>query len=80
MNLQFSRKNLNTDSLSGNYLTGRHHLEDPGLDGRILLKMILGKQGWRNWIHLAQDRDRWSAFVNRVKKLQVLSAKCGEFD
>ena len=25
-----------------------------------------------NWIHLAQDRDRWGAIVNVVMKLRVL--------
>jgi hypothetical protein len=32
-------------------LKGRNHLEDLGLDGRIILKMILRKLGV-NWIHL----------------------------
>jgi len=29
------------------------------------------KCGGTDWIQLAQDRDRWQAFVNPVMKLQV---------
>jgi hypothetical protein len=36
--------------------------------------MDLGEIGWGGveWIHLAQDRDRWRAVVNTVTKLGVL--------
>jgi hypothetical protein len=38
------------------------------VDGRIILKIIL--EGlWRkvmNWMHLAQDRDKWRVPVNTV--------------
>jgi hypothetical protein len=31
-------------------LKGRDHLEDVGIDGRIILQRILGKQGGKLWI------------------------------
>jgi hypothetical protein len=34
---------------------GKNHSEDLGVDGRIILKWILGKGV--NWTHLAQDMD-----------------------
>jgi hypothetical protein len=46
---------------------GRNHLEDPDVNGRIILKWIFRK--WdrgMDWIDLAQDRDRWRALVNVV--------------
>ena len=44
------------------------HLEDPGVDARIILKWIFKKwKGGTDWINLAQDRDRWRALVNAVK-------------
>jgi hypothetical protein len=42
------------------------HLEDPGVDGRIILKWIFKKwDGDMDWIDMAQDRDRWRAVVLR---------------
>jgi hypothetical protein len=51
-------------------------LEDPGIDGRIILKRIFenwdcGGEGGLDWIDLAQDRDRWRAVVNAVMNLRV---------
>jgi hypothetical protein len=42
-------------------------LDDPGVDGRILLRWIFRKRdGGMNCIDLPQDRDRWRALVNAV--------------
>jgi hypothetical protein len=48
-------------------------LEDPGVDGRIILKWILERLGvgGADWVDLAQDRDRWRALVNVVMNLRV---------
>jgi hypothetical protein len=48
------------------------HLEDPGVDGRIILKWIFKKWvGGMDWIDMAQDWDRWRAVVNAVMNLRV---------
>jgi hypothetical protein len=47
-------------------------LEEPGVDGRIILKLIFERlDGDIDWIDLAQDRHRWRAFVNTVMNLRV---------
>jgi hypothetical protein len=52
---------------------GRDHLEDPDLDGRVILRGIFRKcNGGMGWIDVAQDRDRWRALVKTVMNLQVL--------
>jgi hypothetical protein len=48
------------------------HLEDPGVDGRIILIWIFKKwDGGMDWIDMAQDRDRWRAVVSAVMNLRV---------
>ena len=50
----------------------RDHLEDPGVGGRVILKLI-----FRKWdvgmdeIDLVKDRDRWWALVNAVMNLRI---------
>ena len=43
------------------------HLEDLGIDGRIILKLnFKNGMGKHNWIEMAQDRVRWRGVVNAV--------------
>ena len=50
----------------------RDYFEDPGVDGRIILKWIAGSgMGSTAWIDVAQDRDKWWALVNAVMNFQV---------
>jgi hypothetical protein len=48
-------------------------LEDLGVDGRIILRMIFRKWNVGAWAGLVwgQDRGRWRALVNAVKNLQA---------
>jgi len=50
----------------------RDHLEDTGVDRRIILRWIFRKwNGGMDWIDLVQDRNSWRAFVNAVMNFQV---------
>jgi hypothetical protein len=45
----------------------KDHLKDQGVDGRMGSKWTLERlAGGVEWIHLAQDSDRWRAVVNAV--------------
>ena len=49
-------------------------MEDPGVDGMIILKWIcerLNGGGGTDWIAVARDRDRWRAVVSMVMNLRV---------
>jgi hypothetical protein len=50
----------------------RDHLEDPCVDGRIILKWIPKKRGGgMGWIDLAQDRDNWWTLVDAVMNFRA---------
>jgi hypothetical protein len=62
---------MHTGFWRGN-LKERGHLEDTGLDGRIILGWIFTKwHGGMDWIDLAQDWDRWQAVINEVMNFRV---------
>jgi len=53
-------------------LKERDDLKDRGVDGRIILKLILKiMDGGVDWVDITQDRDKWRAVVNAVMNLQV---------
>jgi hypothetical protein len=53
-------------------LRERGHSENPGVDGRVILRWVFKKwDGDMDWILLAQDRDRWRALVKAAMNLQV---------
>jgi hypothetical protein len=67
------RGEVHTGLYMGNLREG-DHLEDPGVDGRIILKWIFERLGGGvDWIDLAQKRDRWRAVVNAAMSLWVRS-------
>jgi hypothetical protein len=47
----------------------RDHLEDKGLDGRIILTCNF--RTGVDWIDRAQDRDKWRSLVNAVRNIWV---------
>jgi hypothetical protein len=67
----WGRGEVHTGLQWGNLMEG-DHLEDVGVDGRIILKLTCERlDGGTDWINLAQDRDRWRALVNAVMNLRV---------
>jgi hypothetical protein len=54
------------------------HVEDSGIDGRVMIKYIFEMVRGMDWIDLTQDRDRWRAVVNAVMNLRV-SQNAGNF-
>ena len=53
-------------------LRERDHLEDLGVDGRIILRWMFGKwDGDMYCIDLAQSGERWWADVNRVTNFYI---------
>jgi hypothetical protein len=56
----------------GENLRERDHLENPGLNGSIILRHLqeVGCEGV-DWIDLPEDIDRWRALVNAVMNLRV---------
>ena len=58
---------------------GKNHLEDPGVDGMIILRWFFRKwEGGMDWIDLIQYRDRWRSLADAVLNLAG-SIKCGKF-
>ena len=51
---------------------GKNHLEDPSVDGRVILRWIFRKWDVGYGMGRAgQDRDRWRALLNAVMNLRV---------
>jgi hypothetical protein len=54
---------------------GKRPLRRPRRRWEDVIKMYLREIRWggMDWIHLAQDRDKWRALVHTIMNLRVLS-------
>ena len=52
------------------YFKKRNHLEDLGIDWKIILKLILNRMGGCGLYSFGLDRDKWQGVVNTVVNLQ----------
>jgi hypothetical protein len=54
-------------------LRERDHLEDTGLDGKIILRWIFQEEACagKDWIELALDRHSCGALMNAIMNLRV---------
>jgi hypothetical protein len=60
---------------------GKRPLERPRRKWEDGIRMDLREIGWgMEWIHLAQDRDRWRAVVNAVMNLRILAPRSYSVD
>ena len=51
---------------------GSYHLEDLGVNGRIILKWSLKNVSeGLDWVNLSKDKDKWCAVVNSFLELQL---------
>jgi hypothetical protein len=58
----------------------REPLEDPGIDGKIILKCTCRKlDEGMDWIDLAQNRDSWRALVNEVMNFRFNKLRTPSF-
>jgi len=55
------------------YVTQRDHLEDLGIDDKIILRWTFTKSDGEAWIGfiVAQDRDRWQALADVAINFRV---------
>jgi hypothetical protein len=53
-------------------LKGRDHSDGLGVDGSIILRWIL-RIGYEDmdWVHVAQNKDKWWNLVNTIMNLRV---------
>ena len=71
---------MNTEFWWENLMEG-DHLEDPGVDGRIILRLTIKQLAERmDCNDLVQDRDRWWVIVGAVMSPRFSSNEGSFFD